>query len=319
MKRFLKPIAAAIGFAVITGGAFAQDAYPSKPIDIIVPYGAGGSTDLTARVYAKLLQDKWGVSVRVVNQTGGNGVPAISGVMEAAPDGYTILMDGSSSSSTLPLVVKDLPFKVEDRTFMALTSQTPMYYVVAGNSALGDLKALTDRIKSDPATFSWTSTGGVAALDAAGRQIIIAAGASPAETRPVIMKGGAEGAVQTAGGHVELCIASYVSIAPFIADGKLKPLAVASRERSPHTPDVVTTAESGFPQVEAVQWNGFAGPPNLPADIVAKWHATITELNKEQATIDALAKVGLSPLDGDGAAMAKVVSDERARYTTLFE
>ena len=132
--------------------ASAQQHYPAKPIDIIVPFAAGGSTDLTARVSAKALQDKWKVQVRVVNQTGGNGLPAISSVMQASPDGYTVLMDGTSSSSALPLVVDNLPFKIEDRTFITLTSQTPMVYLVAGPSPHRTLEC-DARIKKDSKTF----------------------------------------------------------------------------------------------------------------------------------------------------------------------
>lgn len=300
------------------GLASAQAAYPEKPIDIIVAYGPGGSTDLTARVYAKLLQDKWGVTVRVVNQPGGNAVPGINTVMTAKPDGYTVLMDGSSTSSLLPLAVKELPFNVNDRTYMALSSQTPMYFVVGGNSDIKSLKELAERIRKDPATFTWTSNGGAAGLDAAGRMMIRAAGASPSDTRPVISKSGAEGMVQAAGGHIEMAIGSYVSISPFLGNGKLKPLVVAALERSKFLPDIPTTAEAGFPQVISVQWNGFSGPPNLPEEIVKTWRDTIRELNSEQKTKDALAKVGLTTYDGDGSAMSKIVNDEYSQFTDLF-
>jgi putative tricarboxylic transport membrane protein len=295
-----------------------QQPYPAKGIDIIVPFAAGGSTDLTARVFAKALQDKWRVQVRVVNQTGGNGLPAISAVMQARPDAYTVLMDGTSSSSALPLVVDNLPFKVEDRTFISLTSQTPMVYLVAGNSPHRTLGDVIARIKKDPATFTWTSNGGVTAGDAAGRQLIRAAGVTVADTRPVIARGGAEGAVQAAGGHVELSIASYISVVPFLDSGKLRPLAVAAAERFAAMPNVPTTAEAGFPAIQLIQWNGFSGPPALPAETVEIWRVAVQQLLKEPQTIKALAQVGLEPRAGDGKAMAEVVAAEQRLYATLF-
>lgn len=308
----------ATGVLAICNGRADAQRYPLKPIEIIVPYAAGGSYDLTARVFARALQERWKTPVRVINQTGGNGIPGISTVMSAKPDGYTILMDGTATSSMLPLMVDNLPFKIEDRSFMALTSQTPMAYIVATASPFKTIGDVVARIKRDPSTFTWTSNGGVSSGDAAGRQLLRAAGVSVASTRPVIARGGAEGAVQIAGGHVEVGVASYIALVPFVESKKLRALAVAAAKRFPAMPDVPTTVEQGFPNIEVIQWNGFSGPPGMPKEIVQMWNDTVAELLRDPAMIKALAQVGLEPKPGDGLAMAKVVEVERDQYISLF-
>src|SRR5262245_43716278 len=126
MRKTLQTFAlsAACLAAALAASAHAQT-YPSKPIEIVLGFGAGGSTDLAARVLAGAVEAKWGVPVRVVNKPGGNTVPAVDDVMRAKPDGYTMLMDSQSQSSLLEVVVKQLPWKVLDRTFVSVVVQTP--------------------------------------------------------------------------------------------------------------------------------------------------------------------------------------------------
>ena len=113
-----------------------QDKYPVRPIEIISPYSAGGSTDLSARIAADYAKRKWGVSVNVTNKPGGNTVPACVEVYAAKPDGYTLLADTQNSSAMLPVAVKPLPFKVLDRTFIAIWNITPQMIFVAANSPI---------------------------------------------------------------------------------------------------------------------------------------------------------------------------------------
>src|SRR6185369_5082920 len=162
-------VASSVLLTVGIGSATAQEKYPTKVIELIVPFAAGGSTDLGGRVLAQQLEAKWGVPVRIIDKPGGNTVPAVSDVMRAKPDGYTMLMDGPPQSSMLETVVKNLPFKTTDRTFVAIAAYTPMKFVVPYESPFKTLKDAADAVKQDPTTFTWTSLGGAGAQDMAFR------------------------------------------------------------------------------------------------------------------------------------------------------
>lgn len=304
-------IGSALGLTVLAAPALAQDKFPSRTVEIIVPFAAGGSTDLGMRVIAPALEAKWGVPVRVINKPGGNTVPAVSEVMSAKPDGYTILADGPPQSSMLDTVVKSLPFAVNDRTFVAIAAYTPMKYVVPADSPYKTLKDAAEDAKKDPGNFTWTSLGGAGAQDMANRQFFKAAGVDVTKTRPLALKGGSEAITMTAGGHVKMGVGSYSSIAAPLQAKRLRVLAVASPERWPNLPDTPTAIEAGFPSIETLYWIGFSGPPNLPADIVAAYDKAVKELVADPKVREALMRVGLKELYADAKGMRERVAKER--------
>ncbi|MDO8876760.1 MAG: tripartite tricarboxylate transporter substrate binding protein [Pseudolabrys sp.] len=311
-------LASSIMLILGIGSAAAQDKYPSKAVELIVPFAAGGSTDLGGRVLAKILEAKWGVPVRIINKPGGNTVPAVSEVMQAKPDGYTMLMDGPPQSSMLETVVKNLPFKTTDRTFVAIAAYTPMKFVVPYESPFKTLKDAVDAVKKNPSTFTWTSLGGAGAQDMAFRQFFKAIDVDPAKTRPIALKGGSEAITMTAGGHVNLGVGSYSSIAAPLDAKRIRVLAVASPERWPNLPDSPTTAEAGFPSIEVLYWIGISGPPNLPAHITKVWDDTLIEVTKSKEFRDGLLKVGLLPLYRNAKDMADRVQKEAAQTKALY-
>lgn len=298
--------------------AHAQEKYPTKAIELIVPFAAGGSTDLGGRVLAQQLEAKWGVPVRVVNKPGGNTVPAVSEVMRANPDGYTLLIDGPPQSSMLETVVKNLPFKTTDRTFIAVAAYTPMKFAVPYDSPFKTLQEAAAGAKQDPSTFTWTSLGGAGAQDMAFRQFFKANDIDVAKTRSIQLKGGSEAVTMTAGGHVRMGVGSYSSLAAPLEAKKLRVLAVASPERWPNLPDTPTTAEAGFPSIEVLYWIGFSGPPKLPAHIVKAWDDALQEIEKSKALADGLLKVGLLPLYANAKGMAERVQKEEQQTKELY-
>lgn len=298
--------------------AAAQDKYPSKTVEIIVPFAAGGSTDLGGRVLARELEAKWNVPVRIINKPGGNTVPAVSEVMRAKPDGYTVLMDGPPQSSMLETVVRNLPFKTTDRTFVAITAYTPMKFVVPYESPFKTLKDAADAVKKDPSTFTWTSLGGAGAQDMAFRQFFKAVNVNVRKTRAIQLKGGSEAITMTAGGHVKLGVGSYSSIAAPLDAKRIRVLAVAAPERWPNLPNTPTTSEAGFPSIEVLYWIGISGPPNLPPEIVKVWDKTLREVGQSKSFRDGLLKVGLLPLFRDAKGMAERVQKEAAETKELY-
>jgi tripartite-type tricarboxylate transporter receptor subunit TctC len=296
----------------------AQDKYPSRAIDIICPFAAGGSTDLITRVTAAYLNKKWGVPVNVVNKPGGNTVPACLEVYQAKPDGYTLLADGNPSSSMVGIVIKTLPFKIMDRTFLGVVGQTAHVPIVAVSSPFKSLKDLEAEAKKSPKSFTWTSLGGASLQDYVIRQFLKAIGVDVKETKPVMSQGGSQAVTLTAGGHVTMGTATASSALPAIQGNMVRPLAITSSKRWPDLPDVATTAELGYPTITGVQWNGISGPSNLPAPVIEKWNKGLQEMLKDPDAISKLKNVGASPFFHDAHQFRELVLKETEEVAILW-
>ena len=298
--------------------AGAQEKYPARAIDIICPFAAGGSTDLIARITAAFLNKKWGVPVNVVNKPGGNTVPACLEVYRANPDGYTLLADGNPSSSMVGIVMKNIPFKVMDRTFLGMIGQAPHVPIVAASSPFKSLKDLEAEAKKSPESFTWTSLGGASIQDYVIRQFLKAIGVDVVKTKPVMSQGGSQAVTMTAGGHVKMGTATTSSALPAIKGGMVRPLAITSPTRWPDLPDVATTAELGYPTITGVQWNGISGPPNVPAAVTEKWNKDLQEMLKDPEAISKLKNVGASPFFHDARQFREFVLKQTEEVAILW-
>ena len=174
------------------GRAQSQEVYPTRPIEMIVPYAAGGSSDLHGRTGASFLSKKLGVPVNVINKPGGNAIPGVLSVYNANPDGYTLLVDGNTTNSMMGVAVKDLPFKVMDRTFVSITGFSPQLFVVAAKSPLQNMKDLAAEVKRDPENFKWTMHGaGTDSVGFAVRQFFKEIDVDIRKTKAITVAGGA--------------------------------------------------------------------------------------------------------------------------------
>lgn len=272
--------------------AQSQGKYPTRAIDIIVPFVPGGSTDLSTRIMADYLKKKWKVPVNVVNKAGGNTIPAVLEMYHANPDGYTLLADNSGSNVSLEIATKELPFKVMDRTFIGMHSMLPYCVTVYAQSAFRTFKDLVDEAKKDPEHFTWTSAGGVGFQDIVFRQFCKAIGVDVLKTKPIVTRGAAQSAALTAGGHVKMGGGSVTSCLAAIQAGTLRPLAVTSKERWPEISDAPTTTELGYPTIKNQQWNGVSGPPKMPQWIVDIWEKAMQEIAKDPEVISRMKSVG---------------------------
>ncbi len=278
--------------ALVSSVRGAETKYPSRAVDLICPFAPGGTTDMWARITADFLKKKWGVPVNVINKTGGGGVPANLEVYKAAPDGYTMLTDSQSACSFLEVSIKDLPFKVMDRTFIGVVAVTPSVIMVATSSPLKTLKDLELDAKKDPGNFTWVSTGSAGASDFLARQFFKAINVDVAKTKPVIVRGLGEGNPLTAGGHVKMVSDAAPSAHSFVTGNMLRALAITGFRMPDLYPGLQTTAELGLPAVNNVWWWGISGPPKLPADVIKKWDETIQELLKDPEYVGKITKSG---------------------------
>lgn len=298
--------------------AQAQDKYPNRPITIIVPLSAGGGVDTLTRLTTTYLKTRWGVPINVVNKAGGNTLPASLEVFKSTPDGYTLLADANPCSSMLSVVVKDLPFKVLDRSFIGTTAFTPMLALVHAPLPYKTFNDLEVAAKKNPANFTWASGGGANTSDFMARQFFKAINVDVNKTRPVMGKGGAELVAMTAGGHVMFGSGTIVASLPTMTADLVRPLAIASETRWPDLPSIPTTAEAGYPTVNVKIWSGFSGPPQLPASVLDAWTKALQDIMKNPEYLAKLKGLGAVPFYQNPAEMKEYIRKETEEVAALW-
>ncbi|MDE3100634.1 MAG: tripartite tricarboxylate transporter substrate binding protein [Chloroflexota bacterium] len=296
--------------------ATAAPSYPTRAITIISGYDASGTTSLVARMMAQYLSKQWNVPINIVNKPGGNTVPAQVDVYGSKPDGYTLYADNIGSTAILSITNPKLPFNIMDRTFIATISSNSMLLYDAPGSPLKTLKDVAADAQKDPSTFTWTGTG-VAEIPA--RQFFQEAKVDMTKTKEVNSSGSGGGLQLGAQGSVKLAIAAVGPSIPLAQAGKIQPLAIASAKRWPDLPNVPTTAEAGFPDVQIVSWIGLSGPPGLPADVVQKWDSAIPGMLKDPAIQAQIKKFASVPDFRDSQAMKTEVGKELANVQALWK
>lgn len=269
-----------------------QEKYPTRSIDFIVSVVPGGSADFLARLVGDLLKKKWGVPVNVISKPGGGTVVAQVEVYKAAPDGYTVLGDGQQSSSLMEISIRDLPFKVLDRTFIAAMASSPHVFYVPSTSLVKSLKDLEAEVKRDPEHFTWGTMGGISEYPT--RQFFKPIGLDISKTRPTMCRGTGEVLTLLAGGHIKYGNGSPVTGMPHVKAGTVRAVGITGARFSEY-PDVATTAEQGYPAVTAVYWWGISGPPKMPSHIIGKWDEALQEVVKDQEFISKLKNIGFAP------------------------
>jgi tripartite-type tricarboxylate transporter receptor subunit TctC len=316
---FVAGLMISLTFTGWVGQVQSQEKYPTRAIEIICPYNPGASTDLVDRIAALYLSKKWGIPINVVNKPGGNTVPACLEVYNAAPDGYTLFGDSLPATSQLPLVVKNLPFKILDRSFIGMMALSPMVVMVPSTSPIKSMKELETEAKRDVENFTWTSLGGSAAIDFVLRQVFKTFDIDLTKTKPIMCKGGAEAAILTAGGHVKMGGGTVSGALPGIKAGTIRALAVTSKQRWPELPDVPTTEEVGYPSVNLQNRLGISGPPKLPSYVVDIWEKALQEMMKDQDVITKLKNIGATPFYANARETREMTVKEIEEVEKLFK
>jgi tripartite-type tricarboxylate transporter receptor subunit TctC len=274
MKTFLRAIAGA-ALALAAGAAFAQ-AYPNRPITFIVPWGAGGGTDTTARYFATMIEKELGQPVNVVNRTGGNGVVGHSAIASAAPDGYTIGMITVEISMLHWQGLTELT--PASYTPLALVNADPAGFTVRADSQWKSVKEVLDYARANPGKLkaSGTGQGGIWHLALAG---LMNDTKVPSAAIPWVPSNGAAPAMQDlVAGGVDVVTCSLPEARPLIDAGKARPLAVMDSKPSQLFPNVPTMKEAAGSGWTVSAWRGIAGPKGMPKDVADKLTATIKKI-----------------------------------------
>ena len=284
----------AMAFLGSSGSEAAERSYPTKPITIIVPWDPGSAVDLVPRVMAPYLSKKLGVPVNIVNKPGGSGVPGTLEAVKAAPDGHTILADCPGTSSIQQAWMSDLPYKVEERTYMALAFGFPSGIVIRASAPWKTLQDLEQGIRKDPASFRWGAVGttqtdyGMYLLKAA----LVQKGVDLSQTKTVSFKSGGATMIALAGGHVDIKCSTWGQAQPYVTGGKARVLAVMRAKRTQVFAGIPTTVEQGYPFVISGFWVGFSGPPGLSANVVQTWETLVKEIVNDPSILPEWQKIG---------------------------
>jgi tripartite-type tricarboxylate transporter receptor subunit TctC len=294
MKSMIARFLFALNMIAFAGAASAQDAFPSKPVTVVVAVSAGGTGDMWMRTIMPYLSKIWDVPIDIVNRPGGSQVIGSMSVLTAAPDGYTVLFDGTSSPA-IGAVRKTPPFDWTELTPIARIVSTPLAIVTAANSPWATLKDAVDAIRADPGAIK-VGTGGVSAPGVFGfAKMLNAEGIDATKVARVVFDGGAPTMVAVAGGHVALATQPLPEALALAQAGDLRILAISSAERLPSLPDVPTGAEAGFPSFDMLVWGAISGPKGLPADTVEKWAEGLKQAMADPELVKALAERSSQP------------------------
>jgi tripartite-type tricarboxylate transporter receptor subunit TctC len=294
-------------------------AYPSGPIDLVVAFAPGGSSDSTARLISPYLSRRWKQTINVINQAGGSGIPGTHQVMRAAPDGYTILLDAHSNNSMLGAARSDLPFKWDARTPIARLYLEPVVYTVKNDAPWTTLAELVKSVKDNPHAFRW-GAGGVGSIGMFSTlELFAQSGIDVNATNRVIFAGGGPTVTAVAGGHVALAGHQLSEVQPLIAGGLLRGLAVVMPDRVPQLPDVPTAREAGFPGLQVSGWTALSGPPGMPGDVVDAWTVAIKDMLSDPEMTKKAEQLGKFPAYLGPADFDKFMHDQYTLYRTLAE
>jgi len=309
MKRWICLLIAA-SFPLLA----AAQAYPSKPVKIIVPAQPGGGLDLVGRTIAEQLGRALEQSFVVDNISGGGGGIATQATARAAPDGYTLMVGYVGTHSTNPAVRKVPYDAVRDFTPIAMVGGTPNVLIVIPALPVTDLKGLVDYAKKNAGKMNYAS-GGIGTLNHLVMEQFKAAAGFDAVVAHY--RGIGPGIKDILGGQVMMMMPGLAAALPHIRNGKMRPIAITGLARHPLLPDLPTFEESGYKEFDGVQWYGIVGPAKLPPEITRRLHAEINKSLATPALQERLSSEALTPMPMSPEQFGRFIQADIARYVKL--
>jgi len=305
---------AALAFAaaaLATSAAFAQP-WPAKPIRVVVPFPAGGGTDIITREVTNKVA---GYNFVIDNKPGAGGNLGVDAAAKSPADGYTLVMGQTSNLAINPTLYAKLPYDpVKDLTPVSLVASSPLVIVASASSPFRTLADVVKEAKAHPGSINFASSGNGTVAHLATESFQKRAGI---KLTHVPYKGASQGATDVIAGAVQLYVSSIPTLIGHIRSGKMRAIAVTSAQRVADLPDVPTIAESGYQGFEAVTWFGLLGPANLPKDRVAKLNADINKALKDPELKKKLDAQGADVLGGTPEQFARLIRDDIGRWGAI--
>ena len=299
-------------FLVLCGaaaGAWAQ-AYPSKPIRIVVGFPPGGGNDIIARLVGAKMQENWGQPVVIDNRPGANSIIAAEHVAKSAPDGYTLLVNATGGMSVNPVLYSKLPYdSLKDFVPISMVGSFPLVLVVNPSVPANSVAELIAYAKANPGKLNYSS--GSTAFQVATEMFKQMTGT---DIKQIPYKGSVQSISAVMAGDVQMTIVDTPPLVPQIKSGRVRALAVTSARRAGAMPDLPTIAESGVPDYEMVLWIGVFAPAGTPQDIAAKLNGEVVRIVRLPDIQEKLAGMGVEPLGNSSEQMAEWIRREIAKY-----
>ena len=315
MKNLLGKWVAGLVLAAVPAWAAAQ-AWPTKPVKIVVPFAAGGATDVVARLLAQKLAEPWGQQVIVENRAGAGGNIGADVVAKSPNDGYTLLMTSGSIVTANPHMYKSMSFDAaKDLVPITNVATGPQVIAVAANSPAKDLKDFIANAKANPKKVNFGSAGVGTQTHLAAENFAHSAGI---DLTHVPYKGESAAITDLMGGQIQMATPNLGGAMGQIQSGKLRALAVTSRERHPSLPDVPAAAEI-IPGFENAGWFGLMAPAGTPREVIEKVQRDSARILKSEEFKAALAKQGMVPVGNSPSDFANAIREESARWAKVIK
>lgn len=311
MRRRLLLLAAAI----LPMTVIAQQAYPSRPVSVVVPYSPGGTTDIIARLTAQYIGASMNKTFVVENKAGGSGTIAMGLVAKAAPDGYTLLSN-EMTQTVVPALFPKLAFDpVKDLTTISIIAEAPYVLVINAKVPATNLSELVSYAKANPGKLNFASGGSGSGPHIAGELLKSVAGISMTH---IAYKGSGPAVQDLLSGQVDVLITAAPTVAQHMGSGRIRALAVAHKQRITLLPNVPTSAEAGFPGFMIANWFGLAAPRGTPPAIVNQLHGEVLKMLAKPDFREKLIAAGAEAVGMGPADAAKHVEAEAKRWSELI-
>jgi tripartite-type tricarboxylate transporter receptor subunit TctC len=308
-------IALTFFLSALAVGAQAQ-AFPNKTVRLVVPFAAGGSTDIVGRILAQKLNEMWGQPVIVDNRAGGSTVIGTDIVAKAPPDGHTLLIT-PAPFTIVPSLAKKLPYDPRrDFEPITLINTTPLVVVVHPGVPAKSIRELIALAKAKPGALNFGSSGSGGSNHLAGELFNAMAGVKMVH---VPYKGNAPALADLVGGHVDLVFNGLTSALPLIKSGRLRPIGMTSLKRAGALPEVPTLDEQGLKGFQAVAWNGLTAPARTPKEVIAKINADVLKVVRSPELVEKLKSEGSDPVGSSVADYAAFLRDEIAKWSKVIK
>ncbi|GMG81737.1 tripartite tricarboxylate transporter substrate binding protein [Paralimibaculum aggregatum] len=288
MKARLAGLAAMTLAAATATAALAE--YPERSITMVIPYGAGGATDISARTMAEPIGSLVPEPVVMINRTGAGGATGSVSVKNADPDGYTMLFARVGSHTVNPAMKATLPYTLDDFDFVGVYEINPVACAVRTDSDIASMEDLVAKVKAEPGRISYSSSGVGSLLHLAGAMVLKSFGVEkPLEQAVHIpMKGGGAAATAVLSGTASFICTNSSALASFVSNQQLKPLMVTTAEPVEGF-DAPSAASLGHPELEQlVGWTGIAGPAGIPEEVAEAWRGWLAEVVADEAFVNAM-------------------------------
>ena len=311
-----KHVAFALALSAAAGSALAQ-AYPNKPIRIVVPFAAGGTSDILARSIGPKITEAWGQPIVVENKTGANGSVGAEFVVRSAPDGYTMLLSDVGAIAINPSVYPNMTFDpVKDFTPIIMVSYSPHVLAVHPSVPVNNVKELVAYAKANPGKLNFANSGTGGAPHLAGVDFAQRTGIQWAY---IPYKGGSAAVTDVVAGQSNVLFNGMLATYPAVKSGRLRGLAMTGAQRVASAPELPTLIESGLPGFVTGSYQGLLAAAGTPRDIVSKLNAELTRILNTQDIKDMLAKQGTEVRADTPEQLGGFIASEKARWAKVVK